>query len=133
MEPGDRDADDLDVADLAAIVDRWQARAWGDCDLDAVDEFIGDEYVRHGSGGTARRSREELKQDLRQYRRALGRPKITVHDRVVHGDKVWSRTTMRGANLESGESRTVQFLQIHRLFEGRIVEVWTLTASDVDW
>lgn len=117
----------------ADVVDEWQRRAWGDCDLAAVDELIGEPYVRHGMTGTAKRTHAELKHDLGQYHKALGKALITVHDRAVDGDRVWSRTTMRGANMLTGEPRTIQWLQIHRVADGRIVEVWTLNATDVDW
>lgn len=117
----------------AEIVDEWQQRAWGDCDLTAVDELVAEPFVRHGVTGSARRTRDELKHDLRQYQKALGKPVITVHDRVVDGDKVWSRVSMRGASLQTGERRTIDWLQIHRVVDGRIVEVWTLHATDVDW
>lgn len=117
----------------AEIVEEWQHRAWGDCDLSAVDELIAEPFVRHGVTGSSTRTHAELKHDLRQYRQALGKPMITVHDRVVDGEKVWSRTTMRGANLQSGEPRTIDWLQIHRVVDGKIVEVWTLHATDVHW
>lgn len=115
------------------IVEEWQRRAWGECDLSVVDELIAEPFVRHGVTGSARRTRAEVQHDLRQYQKALGKPIITVHDRVVDGDKVWSRTNMRGANLQTGEPRTIDFLQIHRVVDGRIVEVWTLHAADVEW
>lgn len=117
----------------ADVVDEWQRRAWGECDLSAVDDLIADPFVRHGVAGSSTRTHAELKQDLRQYQKALGTPVIIVHDRVVDGDKVWSRTHMRGANLQTGEPRTIDWLQIHRVVDGRIVEVWTLHATDVDW
>ena len=53
---------------------------------------------------------------------------IEVRDRAVDGDKVFTRTTMRGANLHTGDTRTVERLQIHRVENGRIAEVWSLTA-----
>jgi ketosteroid isomerase-like protein len=115
------------------IVEEWQQRAWGECDLTVVDELIADPFVRHGVTGSTLRTHDELKHDLCQYQKALGKPVITVHDRVVDGDKVWSRTTMRGANLQTGETRTIDWLQIHRVADGKIVEVWTLHATDVDW
>ncbi len=121
------------VLDPERVVEQWQARAWGDCDLSVVDELIAEPFLRHGPSGTAKRTRTELKSDLRQYRRALGHPVITVHDRVVDGEKVWSRTTIRGANLETGERRVMDWLQIHRVVDGRIVEVWSLYATDVEW
>lgn len=119
--------------DPAEIVDRWQQRAWGECDLSAVDDLVAEHYVRHGPSGTARRTRTQLKDDLRQYQRALGRPVITVHDRLVSGDKVWSRVTMRGASVDTGEPRTMQWIQIHRVEGDRIAEVWSLYATDVEW
>lgn len=120
-------------SDPADVVRRWQERAWGECDLGAVDDLIAESYVRHGPSGTSVRSHAELKSDLCQYQRALGKPTITVHDRVVDGDKVWSRITMHGTHVETGVPRVVDWLQIHRIAEGRIVEAWSLYATDVDW
>ena len=133
MTAGEGDGDGTAGRSPVDIVDEWQRRAWGDCDLSVVDELVADPFVRHGATGSARRTRDELRDDLRHYQKALGKPVITVHDRVVDGDKVWSRTTMRGANLETGEPRTIDFLQIHRVADGKIVEVWTLHATDAHW
>jgi len=115
------------------VVSEWQRRAWGEADLDAADELVAEPFIRHGIGGTRARSRSELKDDLRQYTKALGTPVIDVRDRTVDGDRVWTRTTMRGAHPLTGEPRRIDFLQIHRVEAGRIVEVWTLHATDVDW
>lgn len=119
--------------DPIAVVEQWQERAWGECDLSAVDELAADPLLRHGPSGTAHRTHNELKDDLRQYQRALGKPEIIVHDRVLDDERVWSRLTMRGANLDTGEPRTLQWLQIHRVVDGKIVEIWALYASDVTW
>ena len=115
------------------VVAEWQQRAWGDGDLNAADELVAEPFVRHGVGGTVTRTRKELKHDLREYRKALGTPVIRVHERTVDGDKVWSRTSMRGQHSITGEPRRIDFIQIHRVEDGRIVEVWTLHATDVDW
>lgn len=133
MTAGDVDGDGAPDRTPADVVEEWQRRGWGDGDLAAVDELIAEPFVRHGMTGSARRTHAELKHDLGQYQKALGKPIITVHDRVVDGDKVWSRTTMRGANLQTGEPRSMDFIQIHRVVGGRIVEVWTMHATDVDW
>lgn len=122
-----------EVSGPIAVVEQWQARAWCEYDLSAIDDLASDPMVRHGPSGTVERSHSELKQDLRQYQRTLCKPMITVHDRVVQGDKVWSRVTMRGHNMETGEPRAVQWLQIHRVAEGRIAELWALYTTDVTW
>lgn len=115
------------------VVQQWETRAWTNADLTAVDDLIAEEIIRHGPSGTVVRSRAQIKDDLRQYQRALHKPTIIVNDRVVDGDKVWSRLTMRGVNLETGDKRTVGWLQIQRVVDGLIVESWTLYASDIDW
>lgn len=121
------------VADPLYVVEQWQRRAWGEFDLTAVDDLAADPITRHGPSGTTTRSHDELKHDLKQYQRTLCKPEITVHDRAVDGERVWSRVTMRGHNMETGEPRTVQWLQIHRVVDGRIVELWALYTSDVKW
>ena len=63
-------------------------------------------------------------------RRAPGEPEIEVHDRVVDGDRVWSRVTMRGVSFETGQPRTVQWLQIHRVVEGRILGLHGVGGGD---
>ena len=115
------------------IVEQWQERAWGNCDLTAVDDLVTDPLLRHGPSGSAHRTHAELKHDLVQYQRALGTPEIIVHDRVLDEDRVWSRLTMRGANIDTGAPRTLQWLQIHRVVNGKIVEIWALYGSDVNW
>jgi ketosteroid isomerase-like protein len=122
-----------DGLDPVHVVEQWQARAWGECDMTAVDDLIVDPVLRHGPSGTQRRSHDEMKHDLGRYQQALGMTQITVHDRVADGDRVWSRITMHGANIRTGEPRTVQWLQIHRVVDGRIAEYWVLYATDVNW
>lgn len=115
------------------VVEQWHLRAWQEHDLSAVDELVAEPFVRHNRDGTSKRTRADVRSDLRHYHEALGKPVVEVRERVASGDKVWSRTTMRGANLVSGEPHTLHLIQIHRVEAGRIVEVWTLHAGDVEW
>lgn len=122
-----------DALSPVQVVEQWQERAWGEFDLTAVDDLVADPLLRHGPSGTAKRSHEELKRDLVQYQRTLGKPTIVVHDRVVQDDRVWSRVRMCGHNMETGQPRTVDWLQIHRVVDGKMVELWSLYATDVTW
>ena len=91
--------------DPAAVVRRWLDEVWMAGDLDAVDELVAERYVRHGPSGTVVRDRDALRDDMRQYFRVLHKPVITVDDQAVAGDRVWTRMTIEGVDLEAGTTR----------------------------
>jgi hypothetical protein len=118
----------------AQVVQRWWDEVWGAGDLDVVDEIIAPTYVRHGPTGTVTRDHAGLKDDLAQYFRVLHRPTVTLHDQAEAGDRVWTRLTVEGLNLETGEPRRMSWLQVHRLdHTDRIAETWFLYADGVVW
>jgi hypothetical protein len=120
--------------DPAAVVRRWLNEVWMAGDLDAVAELVAPRYVRHGPSGTVVRDHEALRDDLRQYFRVLHKPVISVDDQAVAGDRVWTRMTIEGVDLEAGEARLMTWLQVFRIdADGRIAESWLLHAADVDW
>jgi len=122
----DRDA-------MTALVGRYWDGLWTRRDLDVVDELIGEPYVRHSSAGTRSLSRAEFKRELKEAWRLLHDPATTVEDQVADGDKVWTRATTQGLNLETGETSVVTWLVVHRLAAGRLVESWSATLPGVDW
>jgi hypothetical protein len=80
------------------------------------------------------RNRDELRDDLRQYFRVLHQPVITVDDQAVAGDRVWTRMTIEGVDLEAGDTRVMSWLQVFRIDDDdRIAESWLLHAVGVDW
>jgi hypothetical protein len=70
---------------------------------------------------------------LGEFQRVLSRAETVIDDRVVHGDKVWTRATSRGINRETGERSIVTWLLIQRIEDGRIAEQWVATFPGVDW
>lgn len=128
-----REIGDTWPVDQAAVIRRWWDEVWGEERLDLVPELVGEPYVRHGPTGTVTRDHAGLCKDLAQYLRVLSHPTVSFDDMAVAGDKVWSRVTMEGVNRETGDVRTVSWLQVHRLAGGKIVESWMLYANDVDW
>ncbi len=119
---------------MVEVVRRWWDEVWGEADTGPIDELVADRYVRHSASGTRVLTREELKADMAQYFRVLHKPTTTVDDRAVAADRVWSRLTSRGVDLETGELRTVTWLQVHRFDDTcRICETWLLYADGVDW
>jgi hypothetical protein len=120
--------------DPAGVVQRWLDEVWMGGDLDVVDELVAPRYVRHGPSGTVVRDRDGLREDLRQYFRVLHKPVITVDDQAVAGDRVWTRMTIEGVDLEAGTTRVMSWLQVFRIDdEGRLSESWLLHAVGIDW
>jgi ketosteroid isomerase-like protein len=121
------------VVDPVAIMRRWWDEVWGEGRLDLIPELVAERYVRHSASGTVERDHEAFQSDMCQYQRVLHSATVSLDDVAVSGDRVWSRVTMQGVNLETGDPRTVSWLQVHRIENGRIAESWVLYANDVDW
>ena len=119
--------------DARALVGRYWDGLWRHGDLSVVDELIGEPYVRHSSAGTRTFTHAEFKQELTSSWRLLHQPTTTVDDQVVDGDKVWTRATTRGVNIDTGEPVVLTWLVVHRLSGGRLVESWSATLPGVDW
>ena len=120
--------------DASDVVRRWWDEVWSQGNLDAVDELITEPYIRHGRTGTFERTRKQVKADLQQYFRVMHRPVVTIHDQAVVGDRVWTRLSMDGVNLETSERRVLSWLHVQRLDpSGRIAESWQLATDGVDW
>ena len=116
-----------------ALVRRWWEGIWHDGDLSIVDELCTDPYIRHTGMGTERLSLEEYKKKLLQTQRVLKGAVTTIDDEVVAGDKVWSRATSRGVNLDTVEGSVMTWIVIHRIENGKLAEIWAATLPGVEW
>lgn len=116
-----------------ALSKRWWDEVWRDANLDVVDEIFADPFVRHAGTGSFVTARREYKALLKEFQRTICRPQTTIDDRVVAGDKVWTRATSRGINRETGETALLTWLLVQRIADGRIAEHWVLTMFGIDW
>jgi len=121
------------VDDPLAVSQRWWDEIWRDGNLDAVDELFAEPLTRHTGSGTESTSRIAYKGRLAEAQRVLSRVQTTIDDRVVDGDKVWTRATSTGINRETGERALVTWLLVQRVADGRISEQWVATFPGVDW
>jgi steroid delta-isomerase-like uncharacterized protein len=78
-----------------AAVDRLLKEAWGEGNLDVIDELVADDYVDHdpigGDGDTA-----ALKERITAFRAAFPDLSVTVDDMFTADDKVATRWTAEG-------------------------------------
>lgn len=112
---------------------RWWDEVWRDGRLEVIDELFTEPFVRHTGTGTNLEGRAAYRARLAEFQRVLSRVETTVDDRVVDGDRVWTRATSRGINRETGERSLVTWLLVQRIADGRIAEHWVATFTGVDW
>jgi hypothetical protein len=123
----------VDATSLLDLADRWWNEIWRDGNFDVADEIFADPFVRHSAMGTVIEPRELYKRMLGEFQRTLHRPVTTIDARDVVADRIWTRATSRGLNLESGEPTVVTWMLLQRIDHGRIAEQWALTVRGVDW
>lgn len=116
-----------------AVSQRWWDDVWRDGRLDAIDEIFTDPLIRHTGSGTERETTKAYRGRLAEFQRVLSRVETRIDDRVVDGDKVWTRATSKGINRETGERSIVSWLLIQRFEADRIAEQWVATFTGVDW
>jgi hypothetical protein len=118
---------------LQALVRRYWDGIWHERDLSLVDVLLADPYVRHSAAGTTTLTHQQVKQEIAQSWELLHGARTTIDDQAVAGDRVWTRATMTGVNLQTGQRSVLTWLVIHRVHDGRFVESWSATIPDVDW
>lgn len=123
----------MDQQALTSIVQRYWDGLWNRRDLTVIDELIAEPYVRHSSAGTRSLSRAQFAREVRESWQLLHDPATTVDDQVAAEDRVWTRATTTGVNLDTGQTSVVTWLVVHRVADGQIAESWSATLPGVDW
>ena len=123
----------MDEAGAKALLKSWWDRVWGEGDLTALDDLLTNPYIRHTQAGTEVISPAAYRLKLVQYQRILHKAVTTVDDEVVVGDKIWTRATSRGLNMETGELTVFTWMTVHRIEGDRLAEAWVSAMVGVDW
>ncbi|MCW2695115.1 MAG: hypothetical protein JWR62_200 [Modestobacter sp.] len=123
----------MDQQALTSIVQRYWDGLWNRRDLTVIDELIAEPYVRHSSAGTRSLTRTQFKREVRESWQLLHDPATTVDDQVTAEDRIWTRATTTGVNLDTGQTSVVTWLVVHRVADGQIAESWSATLPGVDW
>jgi hypothetical protein len=123
----------VDQQGLTSIVQRYWDGLWNRRDVTVIDELIAEPYVRHSSAGSRSLTRAQFKREVRESWQLLHDPATTVDDQVTAGDRIWTRATTTGVNLDTGQTSVVTWLVVHRVADGQIAESWSATLPGVDW
>jgi len=113
------------------IVQRFFEEASVKGNLDIVDELGHANFVYHGTGGIELHGLERLKKVLQASFKAFPDIQLTIGHMVAEGDKVATRFELTGTHqgeylgmAPTGKKVTWWAMQICRIEEGKLVEVW---------
>ena len=115
-----------------AIARRHFEELWARGDLAVADEIYSTSAVgRHLGSPDHGGYPEGERQHVLESNTAFPDTSVTVEDQVAEGDRVVTRWTFRGTHTAaymgvppSGRQLTVSGVHIHRIVDGKIVEVW---------
>jgi len=99
-------------------------------DLTSLDEWVSPDYIIH----TYKiRDLDEFKQYYTRLYRGFPDWHETIEDIIAEGDKVWVRITFTGTHTgdyrglaPNGKKHTVVGVNIYRIVDGKIAEVWVV-------
>lgn len=121
--------DDTDRA--KAVIRRFVEEVQNDKDEDAFDELNDPSFVNHSSPPGVPADRAGSKAYLFGFLHAFPDSTWTIDDMIAEGDQVVTKKTLRGTHTAplgdlppTGRPVTLQFVDIMRVRDGRIVEHW---------
>ena len=114
------------------IARRVAEEAWGEGELDVIDEYLADDFVSHNTGAPEPvRGREAYEELIGQYRSAMPDMTVEVEESFVAGDRVALRFEITGTHdgelmgIEpTGTAVHGEGLAIAHFSDGKVVEVW---------
>jgi predicted ester cyclase len=117
-----------------AIVRRHFEELWTDGKLAVADEIYAPDAIGHCGNLPDQTGYPECEKDLvRKDRVAFADGIATVEDQIAEGDKVLTRWRFRGTHTgplygspASGREVSVAGFHLHRIIDGKIVEIWAI-------
>lgn len=113
-----------------ALIRRW-IELWNTGDLDAIEEFVTPDYVRHDPNGPEVRGPEAERQLVAMYLAAFPDLRFTIEHLVADEDLVLAHSTARGTHRgdllgipPTERAVTVAVMDLFRLADGKIAEQW---------
>ena len=114
-----------------ALVRRFTEEIWNRGNLDAIEEFVAENYDRHDPANPEVAGREGFIELVAAVRGALPDLRLTIDDMLAEGDKVVTRYTMSGTHQgefqgipPTGRQVTMTGISILRINNGQAVEAW---------
>jgi steroid delta-isomerase-like uncharacterized protein len=120
-----------DVEGNKAVISRYVEEVQNNRNWDVYDELHADDFVNHSAPHGVPDDREGEKMFLGAFMAAFPDCRFTIDDMIAEGDQVVTKKTFTGTHTAelsgippTGKRVTLQFADIMRVREGKIVEHW---------
>jgi steroid delta-isomerase-like uncharacterized protein len=124
------------MSDGKTVVRRWLEEGLAGGELSALAETISRDVVFHSGPSESTRGTDELLSVVAEYRTAFPDLSVIIEEQIAEDDRVATRFRVSGTNLgeiggmdPTGNRVSVQVINIVRIDDGRIAEVWSETDS----
>ena len=120
-----------DVEGNKAVIRRYVEEVQNDKNWDVYDELVAADFVNHSAPPGVTGDREGQKMYLGAFKGAFPDCRFTIDDMIAEGDQVVTKKTFTGTHTAdlsgippTGKPVTLQFADIMRVRDGKIVEHW---------
>ena len=114
-----------------AVIRRYVEEVQNDRNWNVYDELTAEDFVNHSAPPGVPDDREGQKMYLGAFMAAFPDCRFTIDDMIAEGDQVVTKKTFTGTHTEelngippTGKHVTLQFADVMRVRDGKIVEHW---------
>jgi predicted SnoaL-like aldol condensation-catalyzing enzyme len=113
------------------VVERYNYELWNDRNYAVAEEIIGEEIVRNTPGGRVVQTHEQAVQRVRDLWGGVKSVRFTLL-RIVADDELCSIVYQADIVKHDDTPDVIASVEVYRVSEGRIVEVWNPCIYDHD-
>ena len=117
--------------DNTATVRRFVEAVQGRGELDAIDEYVADDFINHTAPPGIPAGPEGVRPTMELFLKAFPGMEVTIHEMVAEGDRVATRKTFRGVYAgdfmgiaPTGRVVAIEVVDILRLRDGKVTDHW---------
>jgi predicted SnoaL-like aldol condensation-catalyzing enzyme len=119
-------------ASARSVVERYNLELWNQQRFELSDELLGDEIVRNGVDGQVTHTRAEARRRAEELWSRVAHIEFTLLHTICEGDLV---TIVFQAEISKRDGGSSAFagIEVFRVLDGKIVEVWNHTRQPGRW
>lgn len=114
-----------------AVVLRFNKELMENCNKQALEELVADDFINHTAAGTVTKDRQGLLQFIKLLHTGFSDFRVEIHEQVEEGDVVASRKTIYARHTgeimgyaPTGKAVEFKVMDFVRLREGKYIEHW---------